>query len=119
MDFSEKLDKVFELGFEVYMCWKDDFCIQYDATDLSIKGSSETIEILYCVYYDVGISYKEMVELSLDLFFEWYDNKLDIIKSFDRNYDIKSRDLLSDHSLGNISKRIYRNFKLDEILNKD
>jgi hypothetical protein len=72
---------------------------------------NEQINILVCSYeeWSPNIKFDDVIELSCDIFYEWYnDNKNKIDNLSQNDFD--------DIILGNITKRVRRNLNLDKLL---
>jgi len=101
---TEDFDRIHSLGFWITIDWNLCFTIDYMVDD-------ESINILVCSYeeWSPNIKFNDVVEMSCDIFYEWYNdnqNKIDNLSSND----------FDDIILGNITKRVRRNLNLDKLL---
>ncbi len=117
MEISNHLDKIFELGFEITLDWKNEFGIYYNASDV-IPATAYSICVLRCSYYKSKHSYtfEEMVECCCDLFYGWYNRNIDKIREFDREYDVEHMDILEDSCLRDVTKQVARDLNLTDLL---
>lgn len=100
----EDFDRIHSLGFWITIDWNLCFSIDYMLDD-------EQINILVCSYeeWSPNIRFNDVIELSCDIFYEWYnDNKNKIDNLSQKDFD--------DIVLGNITKRVRRNLNLDKLL---
>lgn len=101
---TEDFDRIHSLGFWITIDWNLCFAIDYMLDD-------EQINILVCSYeeWSPNIKFSDVIEMSCDIFYEWYnDNKNKI--------DKLSKNDLDDIVLGSITKRVRRNLNLDKLL---
>lgn len=118
MIISEKLDEIYKLGFCVNLNWNEEFNICYNANDI-IPGTGYVVLILECSYYKSKINpytFEKMIEVCCDMFFNWYNKNLDVIKDFDDQYDKESMYRLEDVCLGDITKVVDRELNIEDIL---
>lgn len=103
---TEDFDRIHSLGFWIVIDWNICFSIDY------LPPNEESINILVCSYEDEwspNIKFDDVIELSCDIFYEWYnDNKYKIDNLSQNDFD--------DIVLGNITKRVRRNLNLDKLL---
>ena len=100
---TEDFDRIHSLGFWITIDWNLCFSIDYMLDD-------EQINILVCSYEEwPKIRFDDVIELSCDIFYEWYNENKDKI-------DGLSQIDLDDIVLGNITKRVRRNLNLDKLL---
>jgi len=100
----EDFDRIHALGFWITIDWNLCFSIDY-------MLDNEQINILVCSYeeWSTNIKFDDVIELSCDIFYEWYnDNKNKIDNLSQNDFD--------DIVLGNITKRVRRNLNLDKLL---
>jgi hypothetical protein len=100
----EDFDRIHSLGFWIVIDWNLCFTIDYIVDD-------EQINILVCSYeeWSPNIKFNDVVEMSCDIFYEWYNENKDKIDNLSQND-------FDDIVLGNITKRIRRNLNLDKLL---
>ena len=101
----EDFDRIHSLGFWITIDWNICFSIDY------LPPDEESINILVCSYeeWSPNIKFDDVIELSCDIFYEWYnDNKNKIDNLSQNDFD--------DIILGNITKRVRRNLNLDKLL---
>jgi hypothetical protein len=101
----EDFDRIHSLGFWIVIDWNICFSIDY------LPPDEESINILVCSYeeWSPNIKFDDVIELSCDIFYEWYnDNKNKIDNLSQNDFD--------DIVLGNITKRVRRNLNLDKLL---
>jgi hypothetical protein len=101
---TEDFDRIHSLGFWITIDWNLCFTIDYMVDD-------EQINILVCSYeeWSPNIKFNDVVEMSCDIFYEWYNENKDKIHNLSK-YDF------DDIILGNITKRVRRNLNLDKLL---
>lgn len=114
---SDNLDKIFDLGFEVRLDWREDFSIYYNASDV-IPATAHAILILECSYYKSiqSYTYEKMVECCCDIFYEWYNRNINKIEKFDKEYDIRTMDILENCAPRNVTKQVARDLNLIDLL---
>ncbi len=100
----EDFDRIHSLGFWIVIDWNLCFTIDYIVDD-------EQINILVCSYeeWSPNIKFNDVVEMSCDIFYEWYNENKDKIDNLSQND-------FDDIVLGNITKRVRRNLNLDKLL---
>jgi hypothetical protein len=101
---TEDFDRIHSLGFWITIDWNLCFTIDYIVND-------EQINILVCSYeeWSPNIKFNDAVEMSCDIFYEWYNENKDKIDNLSQND-------FDDIVLGNITKRVRRNLNLDKLL---
>jgi hypothetical protein len=101
---TEDFDRIHSLGFWITIDWNLCFTIDYIVDD-------EQINILVCSYeeWSPNIKFNDVVEMSCDIFYEWYNENKDKIDNLSSND-------FDDIVLGNITKRVRRNLNLDKLL---
>jgi len=100
---TEDFDRIYSLGFIIEIDWNMCFTIEYDR-------ETGPIVILICSYEkSTNIKFEEIMESSVDIFYEWYNKHKDHID------DLTDQDLY-DITLGNITKRVKRDLNLGKIL---
>jgi len=102
---TEDFDKIHSLGFWIVIDWNLCFSIDY------LPPDEESINILVCSYeeWSPNIKFDDVIELSCDIFYEWYNENKDKIDNLSSND-------FDDIVLGNITKRVRRNLNLDKLL---
>jgi len=103
---TEDFDRIHSLGFWIVIDWNICFSIDY------LPPNEESINILVCSYEDEwspNIKFDDVIELSCDIFYEWYNENKDKIDNLSQND-------FDDIILGNITKRVRRNLNLDKLL---
>ena len=101
---TEDFDRIHSLGFWIVIDWNLCFSIDYMLDD-------EQINILVCSYeeWSPNIKFDDVIELSCDIFYEWYNENKDKIDNLSQND-------FDDIVLVNITKRVRRNLNLDKLL---
>jgi hypothetical protein len=101
---TEDFDRIHSLGFWIVIDWNLCFTIDYMVDDAQIN-------ILVCSYeeWSPNIKFDDVIELSCDIFYEWYNENKDKIDNLSSND-------FDDIILGNITKRVRRNLNLDKLL---
>ena len=101
---TEDFDRIHSLGFWITIDWNLCFSIDYMVDD-------EQINILVCSYeeWSLNIKFNDVIELSCDIFYEWYNENKDKIDNLSQND-------FDDIVLCNITKRVRRNLNLDKLL---
>jgi len=102
---TEDFDRIHSLGFWIVIDWNLCFSIDY------LPPDEESINILVCSYeeWSPNIKFDDVIELSCDIFYEWYNENKDKIDNLSQND-------FDDIVLGNITKRVRRNLNLDKLL---
>jgi hypothetical protein len=102
---TEDFDRIHSLGFWIVIDWNLCFSIDY------LPPDEESINILVCSYeeWSPNIKFDDVIELSCDIFYEWYNENKDKIDNLSSND-------FDDIVLGNITKRVRRNLNLDKLL---
>jgi len=101
---TEDFDKIHSLGFWITIDWNICFTIELSTDDM--------LNILVCSYdeqWSPNIKFEDIIELSCDIFYEWYNENKDKI-------DNLTHEDLDDIILGDITKRVKRNLNLDKLL---
>jgi aminoglycoside/choline kinase family phosphotransferase len=117
----EHLDRIEKLGFTVILNWNKYFDIIYEIGDEISQSSSlhypTDIRILSCSYTPFcGPTFEDIIETTCDFFYEWYNKNLEKIKDYDLNNSESNFDKLMDSAIGDITKKVYRDFNIDNIL---
>ena len=101
---TEDFDRIHSLGFWIVIDWNLCLTIDYMLDDVQIN-------ILVCSYeeWSPNIKFNDVVEMSCDIFYEWYNENKDKIDNLSQND-------FDDIVLGNITKRVRRNLNLDKLL---
>jgi hypothetical protein len=101
---TEDFDRIHSLGFWITIDWNICFSIDYMLDD-------DTINVLVCTYETASykIGFDDIVNLSCDIFYEWYNENKNKIDYLNKNE-------LPDIMMGNITKRVRRNLNLDQLL---
>ena len=104
---TEDFDRIQSLGFWITIDWNICFSIDY----VLDEHVSEQINILTCSYeeWSPNIKFEDVMELSCDIFYEWYNSNIEKIENLSLND-------FDDIVLGNITKRVRRNLNLDKLL---
>lgn len=113
------LDRIEKLGFNPRLNWNKSFEIDYDIDDNlnSNLNQFNYLKVLFCNYHlSSEVTYEEIIESSCDFFYSWYNKNIELIKDFEIQSSSKSLDRLHDSSLGDITKQVYRDFNLDNLL---
>ena len=109
MEIEEEFDRIHKLGFTITIDWNMCFSVDY----INYNSSSpinDIITILVCSYEPCeSIKFNEIMEYSIDMFYDWYNKYKD-------NIDKLNDDDFFDITLGNITKRVMRDLKLDKLL---
>jgi hypothetical protein len=112
----EDLDRIKKLGFDIELSWNDSLNIYYNANDV-YPASSYFIDILNCSYYnDPNYTFSDMLITCFDIFYEWYNKNLDLIKRFDKEYTPESLSELEDSCPRDVNKQVARELKLTDLL---
>lgn len=113
---KEDLDSIYKLGFQIELSWNDSINIYYNANDV-YPASSYFIDVLNCSYYNVeGYEFSDMLECCFDIFYEWYNKNLDIIKRFDKEWTPEALSKLEDSCPRSVTTQVARELKLNELL---
>lgn len=105
----DHLDRIDNLGFGVMLSWNRYFQITYD--------DDITFDILTCHYKKIdNISFEDIIEVSCDIFYSWYNKNLEILKKYESSNNSDYLDKLKDSTLGDITEIVYRDLNLDNIL---
>lgn len=110
MSSIEHFDKIHKLGFFIDIRWNEDISISYNG------ATTYFFDILNCSYDKGPYTFSDMIEVSCNLFYDWYNKNLDKIKYFDKENSPKSLSILEDSCLKDVSKQVSRELKLKEIL---
>lgn len=102
----EDFDRIHSLGFWITIDWNLCFSIDY-----MLDNEQININILVCSYeeWSPNIKFDDVIELSCDIFYEWYNENKDKIDNLSQND-------FDDIVLGNITKRVRRNLNLDKLI---
>lgn len=112
----QDLNRIVNLGFTVRINWNQDITILIEDTDLSLLESD--LLILFYTYSPISdFSFLDVFEYIVDEFNSWYLKNKNVV---DEYFDDKSLDLkYLIPVLGNITTKINRQFKIDDLLNED
>lgn len=107
------LDKIDALGFDVVVSWNNNFQIFYDVKGFTGSNGviSYPISILYCNINSKD--FEEISEMCFDIFYEWYALNSKIIYDAEAN---GTTDTIESIVIGNVTKSIMRELKLDKLL---
>ena len=107
----DHLDRIENLGFDVLLSWNKYFQITYE------DNLDAVFDIITCYYKkNNNISFEEMVEVSCDFFYSWYNKNLEILNKYESSNISDYLDKLKDSVLGDITESVYRDLNLDNIL---
>lgn len=113
---KEDLDRIHSLGFQIELSWNDSINIYYNANDV-YPASAYFIDVLNFSYYHVsGYEFQDMLKNCFDIFYEWYNKNLDIIKRFDKEGTPEALGKLEDSCPKNVAKQVARDLKLNGLL---
>lgn len=107
------LDKIEALGFDIAVRWNNNLQITYDVKAFpgSIGVVSYPLSILYCSINSKD--FEEISEMCFDIFYEWYALNSKIIYEAEAN---GTTDTIESIVIGNVTKSIMRELKLDKLL---
>lgn len=109
----EHLDRIEKLGFVINLNWNKSFDIIY----VIESQWSTDVRVLFCSYDSVSEpSYEDIVETACDFFYMWYNKSLEILKDYEIDSTDSNLDKLVDSGFGDITKQVYRDFNLDNLL---
>ena len=105
------LDKIYNLGFIITIDWNMCFTVTWPSYN-SNQNFGYECNVLVCQFDDTvpNIQFLEVVDYCCDIFYEWYN------ENFKKLDDLRSPEEFDDISLGNITKRVRRDLKLDKLL---
>jgi len=107
----DHLDRIEKLGFDINLNWNKSIDIIYNV-DKPID-----FRILFCGYDSfLEPTYDDIVETSCDFFYMWYNKNLETLKDYEIDSSDYNFDKLVDTCLGDITKKVYRDFNLDNLL---
>ncbi len=107
----EHLDRIEKLGFTINLNWNKTIDIIYD-TERPLD-----FRILFCGYDSfLEPSFEDIVETTCDFFYMWYNKNLETLKDYEFDTTDSNFDKLIDTGLGDITKQVYRDFNLDNLL---
>jgi len=101
---TEDFDRIHSLGFSINIDWNLCFAIDY-------LLEYDQVNILICTYeeWSPNIKFTDAIEMSCDIFYEWYNENRNKIANLSKND-------LDDIVLGSITKRVRRNLSIDRLL---
>ena len=116
----EHLDRIENLGFVININWNKWFDVVYEVsseTQVHSGHFASDIRVLSCSYTPFcGPSFEDIIETSCDFFYEWYNKNIEKIKDYEMNSNDYNFDNLMDSTVGDITKQVYRDFNLDNLL---
>ena len=116
MEVFDHLDRIEKLGFVTYICWNRYIDIMYEYEDVSAQFPND-IRVLSCSYTPhCGPTFDDIIESTCDFFYEWYNKNLEKIKDYEIDSSNSNFDKLMDSAIGDITKQVYRDFNIDNIL---
>jgi hypothetical protein len=117
MELNDHLDKIERLGFDIEILWNKNIRITYSYGDYYSNYRLLNSTILSFLY-DKNLKYEfeDLIVNTCDEFYTWYNKNLKLINDFESNSCDKTYDILVNSYLGDITKRVYRNFNIDELL---
>ena len=106
----EELDRIHKMGFIVILDWN--MCVTINYPFYHGGNFGHDCNVLVCQYDDFikNISFEEIIMMVCDIFYEWYNKYQTILD------DMVDPIRFSDISLGNITKHVYRDLKLNKLL---
>lgn len=111
----EHLNRIGNLGFVINLTWNQNIDILYQVSD----QWSTDVRVLYCSYNPSTIlSYEDLVEATCDFFYAWYNKNLDVLKDYEVNSTESNFEKLVESGLGDITQQVYRDFNIENLLNK-
>jgi hypothetical protein len=115
----EHLDRIEKLGFVLNINWNRWFDIIYEVEDVpsnSVQFPND-IRVISCGYTPFcGPTFEDIIENTCDFFYEWYNKNIEKIKDYELNNSDSNFDKLMDSAVGDITKQVYRDFNIDNIL---
>lgn len=116
----EHLDRIENLGFVININWNKWFDVVYEVSSENQAHSghfASDIRVLSCSYAPFcGPSFEDIIETSCDFFYEWYNKNIEKIKDYEMDLTGSNFDKLMDSVVGDITKQVYRDFNLDNLL---
>jgi hypothetical protein len=112
----EHLDRIQKLGFTIEILWNQGISISLEAMDMNSTTNPFGVKILFCNFTErPELSFEEMIEISCDYFYLWYNKNLSKLKDFENLDTDENYQRLCDSILGDITKRVYRDLSIDQI----
>ena len=115
----EHLDRIEKLGFTLNINWNKSFDIIYEVEEApsnSVQFPND-IKVMSCSYSPFcGPTFEDIIENTCDFFYEWYNKNIEKIKDYELNNSDSNFDKLMDTAVGDITKQVYRDFNIDNIL---
>ena len=110
------MNRISNLGFTITINWNQDISISYE--DLGSYSLGGDFIILVYTYSPISdFSFEDVFEPLIDEFNSWYSDNFYLIKDF---IDTKDHKIMSKiPTIGNITRKINRLFKIDDLLNED
>jgi len=119
MEIFDDLDRIEKLGFSLNINWNKSFDIVYEVQVVppnSVQYPND-IRVLSFVYVpNCGPDFLDIIETSCDFFYEWYNKNLEKIKKYELDSSDSNFDELTDSAVGDITKQVYRDFNIGNIL---
>jgi aminoglycoside/choline kinase family phosphotransferase len=115
----EHLDRIDNLGFSILLNWNKSIEIIYlaDNEQSNFNQYPNDIRILFCAYDNFyEPSFDDIIETACDFFYEWYNKNIEKITDYELNSSDSNLDKLIESSIGDITKQVYRDFNIDNIL---
>lgn len=112
----KNLDRIVNLGFIVTINWNQDISILIEDSNLFLL-ESDLLVLIYNYSPISNFSFTDVFEFVVDEFDSWHFKNKDIIEEYlnTKNSDLKYK----IPTLGNITKKVNRQFNIDGLLNED
>lgn len=112
----EHLDRIQKLGFTIEILWNQEISISLESIDMNSFTNSFGVKILFCNFTErPELSFEEMIEVSCDYFYSWYNKNLSKIREFENLDTDENYQSICDSILGDITTQVYRDFSLDQL----
>lgn len=123
----EHLDRIQKLGFTIEILWNQSISISLEGMDMNwsnlpvskSKYSSHNpfgVKILFCNFTErPDLSFEEVVEISCDYFYSWYNKNLNKLRAFENLDTDDNYQNICDSILGDITTQVYRDLSLDQL----
>ena len=112
----DHLDRIQKLGFTIELIWNQVISISLEGMDMNSHTQPFGVKILFCNFTErPDLSFEEVVEISCDYFYSWYNKNLNKLRAFENLDTDENYQSICDSILGDITTQVYRDLSLDQL----
>ncbi len=114
------LDRVYKLGYDCEIVWKDHIEIYFDFTkQIEHLPYYDPLMVLTCMYNSeiMNCTFEKFVEEVCEFVYSWYnDHHKEVQDYIKKTSSLGKREGLESICLGDITRQITRHFQIDDII---